>query len=333
MTCLENLVGIWDECTEKDSSIIYINDLPGFDLSFADFLSKEQVIDGVDLLENKRRAASIFLKQEILQHLSPRTTIGSVLSNQAIGTIQENLQVKALEALKYKGLQISVSQYPYLAAYIDRISLFAVSAVTTNILIVDLQQGIILDTLPITTVAGEITYLQVGKEYKNEGQYLNLAILIDSSITDVYFTTADRTACTGCFARMEHLNTYTDGRGISLLQSAQKIESNLVSELHTNGISVHYSIQCNHEHFLCNMANRFMMSMFYRFGIELMDEVIHSSRLTSLTTIGKDKARELKAELITKYNNSMEGVLQNLELPNNACYHCKPKVQLVNRIP
>lgn len=331
--CLEDFVGIWDECTEKDPSILYINDLPGFDLSFADFLAPEQVADGVELLEAKRRSAAIFLKQEILQHLNPRTTIGSVLSNQVTGIVQENLQVKTLEAAKFKGLQISVSHYPYLSVYVDRISLFAVNSVTTNILVVDLQQGLVLDTLPITTVGGEITYLNVRKEYKNEGQYLNLAFLVDSSLTDVYYTTADHTPCGSCFARMEHLNTYCDGRGISLLQSAQKIDSNLVSETHTNGISVHYSVQCNHDHFICNMANRFMTSLFYRFGVELMDEVIHSNRLTSLTTIGKDRARELKADLITKYNNSMDGVLQNLELPNNICYHCKPSVQLVNRIP
>jgi hypothetical protein len=333
MGCLENTVGIWDEVSDKDPNIIYINDLPGFDLSFPDFLAPKQVSDGIELLENKRRSASLFLKQEILQHLNPRTTMGSVLANQVSGTIQENLQVKTLEAAKYKGLQLSLGQYPYLSIYVDRISVFAVNAVTTNVLVVDLQQGIVLDTLPITTVAGEITYIQVGKEYKNEGQYLNLAFLIDSSLTDVYYVTADRAICSGCFARMEHLNTFTDGRGVSISQAAQQIDSNLVSEIHTNGISVHYSIQCNHDHFLCNMANRFMTSMFYRFGIELMDEVIHSARLTSLTTIGKDKARELKAELITKYNNTMEGVLQNLELPNNVCYHCKPMVQIVNRIP
>lgn len=332
MDCLNNLVGIWDGSTAK-TDILYINDLPGFDLSLPDFLKKEQDESPITLLEGIRNKAGIFLKHEILGNLNPRVQMHSVLYNGVAGVVDTTRTVKTLEAAKYKGLNISVENYPYTQIYVDQISFYPVDNVTDlDVYLYDLTTGTLLDTYTFTVTGGEVNYYRVGKTYQNKGQYLNLALVVDSSLTDVYevVTTA---GCRSCNVGFRALNTYCSGRGVKWNSASDPIYSNTLSESHTNGLSMHYSVQCDHDYFVCSMANRFMLPMYYRFGIELMDEILHSDRLNSLTTIGRDSAKELKDDLINKYNATMQGILQNLNVPNNVCYTCTPNVAIRTRIP
>lgn len=333
MRCLDDLVGIDDGCTTREDKL-YINDLAGFDLSIPEWLQKEQDASPITLLEGIRNKAGIFLKHEILGNLNPRVQMGSVLWNGVIGVANNNRQVKALEASKYKGVQVSTENFPYTEIYLDQVSVFPVSPVTDlDVYVYDLTQGLLLDTFTFNVTGGQINYYRVGKTYKNKGQYLNLAIVIDSSLTDVYDVNLTGDGCRTCTTGLKPVGIYSNGRGISILQADAKINSNLHGESHTNGVSIQYSIGCDHDYFVCSMANRFMLPMYYRFGIELMDEIINSDRINSLTTLGLDKARAMKDELILKYNDTMKGILQNLHVPNNACYTCTPNINVNTRIP
>jgi hypothetical protein len=330
MDCLNNLVQIWDKCTERDPDLLYIDQLPGFDLDWPNFFNKEQVDSGIELLTRIRNKAGIMLSHEFLNNLNPRVKVGSVLSNEVVGQIQDNLQEKAIEAGKYKGIQLALNHYPYLQIYVDKISLFAKTVITTNIKVIDLTQGITLDDLPITTVAGQITTIQVGKTYKNKGQYLNLAFVIDSSLAITYETTVNARACGSCFPKLERLGSYAFARGVKISQAGPLVEQNIQGEGHTNGLTVYFSTQCDHQHFICGMANRFQLPMYYKFGIELMEEGLTTDNLNSLTTVGKDKMKKIQEYCEKGYTESMSGILQNLELPNNACYYCQPMI--TNRV-
>lgn len=332
MDCLNNLVGIWDGCSTKEDKL-HINDLPGFDLSWIDYISKEQNISGYDLLVQIRNKSGIFLKQEITGYLNPRTELGSVLTNEIAGIIQDNKEIKALEAGKYKGLQLTLNNFPYLSIYVDRISLFAVTAQTLNIKVYDLIQGIAIDTLPITTVAGQVTTISVGKEYKNKGQYLNLAFVIDSSITDVYYVSASGRDCHSCYPRLDKIGAFCNGRGIYFNQADTPLQNTISGLGHTNGLSVHYSVQCDHEYWICNMAGRLALAMYYRFGMEVMEEILASDNLNSLTTINREKVEAIKSKCIAGYGEQMQIVFGNLQLPNNLCYSCKPLIKNNTRIP
>jgi hypothetical protein len=333
MDCLNNLVGIWDGCTAKEDKL-YINDLPGFDLSVPEWLQKEQDTSPLSLLESIRNKSGLFLKHEILGNLNPRVQMSSVLWNGTAGIADFNRNVKSLEASKYKGIQISTELYPYTEIYLDQIAFFPVSSLNdVNFYVYDLTQGLLLDTFTSDVVGGQINYIRTGKTYKNKGQYLNLAVLVDSSLTNVYDVNPFGDGCRTCHTGLKPIGTYSSGRGVSILQASAIINSNLRGESDTNGISLQYSVSCDHEYFVCSMANRFMLPMYYRFGIELMDEVINSDRLNSYTTIGLDKARAMKEDLILKYNDTMKGIMQNLHVPNNACFYCTPNVTINTRIP
>lgn len=333
MDCLNNLVGIWDGCTAKEDKL-YINDLAGFDLSTPEWLVKEQDASPITMLEGIRNKAGIFLKHEILGNLNPRAQMGSVLWNGTIGIANNNRQTKTLEAGKLKGIQVSTENYPYTEIYIDQIAVFPVSTLNDfEVYVYDLTQGLLLDTFTFDVTGGEMNYYRVGKTYKNKGQYLNLAILSDASLTDMYDVNLTGDGCRTCNTGLKPVGIYSSGRGVSISDSGSIINSNLRGESHTNGLSIQYSISCDHDYFVCSMANRFQLPMYYRFGIELMDEIIFSDRLNSLTTLGLDRARSMKDELILKYNETMKGILMNLHVPNNACYVCTSNININTRIP
>jgi hypothetical protein len=331
MDCLNNLVGIWDGCSTREDKL-YINDLQGFDMNWLDSLAKEQNSTSIEVLESIRNKSGIFLKNEIHAFLNPRAELGSVLSNEVAGYIQDNKTVKTLEAAKYKGVQVTLREFPYMSIYVDRISLFAVDSVTTDIKVYDILQGILLDTLPITTVGGQVTTIDVGKIYQNKGQYLSLAFVIDSSVTDVYYVTATGRSCGNCHPRYE-MYGYAGGRGIEFAQSATPLENTINGLGHTNGLSVHYSVQCDHDYWICNMAGRFSLAMYYRFGVELCEEILSSMNLNSLTTVYSERIKATQEKCIKGYNEQMEIVVKNLKIPNNICYTCTPLIKNNTRTP
>lgn len=333
MECLTRLVGIWDGCGEKDSSILYINNLPGFDLSIPEHLIKEQDKSPMQLLRDLRGDSAIFLKNEFLANLNPRVEMGSVLFTGIAGFINDNKVLKSQSAGNYGGVQIGTPNHPYTEIFIDRIGWFTKDVVTTTVRIFDLTKGVEIDSFPVTTVADDVTYVTINKSYKNKGQYLNLIAVVDAGLTDTYEVLAFNNGCNDCFRSVQPFSRFTSGRAITIPISSTPIDTNLVGSPHTYGLFVHYSIQCDHEYFLCQMSNRFMLSMYYRFGIRLMDEIIYTGNLNSLTTVRMDKAKTMKKELIDQYNESMNNVMKNLHLPNNACYHCEPKITNNTWIP
>lgn len=333
MECLINKIEIWDGCGEKDTTKMYINDLPGFDLSIPEQLNKEQDSSPMSLLVDIRRKSALFLKNEFLAQLNPRVEMGSILYSGTAGYVNDNKIQKTLQAGKYGGLQIGTPNYPYTEIYIDRIGWFAKDVITTTIKIFDLTRGVEIDSFPITTTANDVTYITINKTYQNKGQYLNLIVVVDAGLTDVFEVLTSYNGCASCLTSIQPFNRYTSGRGIFIPTISNPIDNNLIGASHTSGIIVHYSISCDQEYFLCQISNRFILSMYYRFGMELMKEIINSPRLNSLTTVRMEKAKSMLKDLTEEYNESMGNVLKNLELPNNACYHCEPRVKIINRIP
>lgn len=329
MECLLNLVDFLDGTKTRDSSKLYINDIPGFELSQPEYVVNGDQTDSLNFLEQCKKEAATRLLDEFTAHLNERAKYNSVLRNQRAGVFEQNLIERAAVSARYGGVQLSIASYPYLSLYVDRIGLFTKNSVTTNIKVFDLQQGIELDSFPITTVGGEITYIQVGKEYKNNAQYLNLIFVIDTSLTPTYNTITS--SCGHCFYNLEALNQYIDGRGVSIGQSQQKIDTNIKGEGHTNGITLSYSIQCDPSYFICGMANRFANALRYLWFAEFNRWIVKSTRGNSLTTIHKDDAIANVNEYEEKFAQSMKVVLANITIPNNLCYSCDPYINMKSK--
>jgi hypothetical protein len=154
MNCLDNVIGIDRKCTPvTPSSGLYIQDLPGISLKIANAAIDEETVSGISLIEEKISFAQNAILAQLRNSLANKVRVKSIIENDTIGYYQNNLQPIPLEAGKYKGIKASINNYPHLDFFIGKIYLQLNAVVTTNILIIDLMTGEILDTLPITTTA------------------------------------------------------------------------------------------------------------------------------------------------------------------------------------
>jgi hypothetical protein len=334
MNCLDNLIGINNQCTPTTpSSGLYIQNLPGITLKVANAANNEETESGVKLLQDIISFSQNKILAQVRNQLQSKIQTASVLENDTIGFYKENLKSVALEAGKYKGIKARIDKFPSLDLFISKIYLKLSQAVTTNIYVIDLMTGTILDTLPITTVDNIPTAIIVNKSYPTNSQRTSLFICIDSSVSNTFEATlSGKGDCYSCYSD-GYSNRFISFTGAKLDQAAQKIDSNISSNSGTNGLSIEYSLNCSVESFICNMAGQLAWPMLHDVGAELMRRLKYTDRLNSIVTINAKNNEDLRAEFEAEYFSSMSALLENIKMPNDICFKCNSRVKRVSQIP
>lgn len=332
MNCFDNIIGIHSSCpSEAPSSGFYIQDLRGITLSVANAATDNETMSGVKLIQEKITFSQNAILAHLRTHLADKLQINSIVQNDTVGFYKDNLRVVSSEASKLKGIRVSLNQYPYLEFSPVKIYLKLSTVVTTDIFIYDLMTGELLDTLPITTVANTPTAIVINKSYFSQKQKLHLFICYNSSVSNTYETSVNKTSCSSCNG--SYSNRYISFSGGEIGVSDQKIFSNITSSTGTSGLSIEYSLNCSLEPFLCNMGNQIAWSLLHKVGSELMKELTASRRLNSIINIDKGLNEVLQKEYEDEYMASMSALLNNMKVPNDICFNCNSKVRKAVAIP
>lgn len=334
MDCFDNLIGIHRTCSEvTPSSGLYIQDLPGVNLSVANAATDNETMSGVKLIEEKIEFAQNAIAAQLRNQLADKLKINSIIQNDTLGYYYDNLRVISSEADKLKGIKIKTTQYPNLELFISKIYLKLDQSVTTNIYIYDLMNDNLLDTFEVTTVANVPTAVLVNKGYPTLKQQIQLFICIDSGVANTFETSLTPTGtCYSCNGG-SYSNRYLQVTGGSIDSSAQKIDSNIAANTGTNGLSLDYSLNCSIEPFICNMGNQLAWPMLHKVGSELMKELIYSRRLNSIINIDKGTNQSLMEAFDAEYMASMSAILNNLKVPNDMCFQCNSRIKKAIAIP
>jgi hypothetical protein len=332
MNCFDNIIGIHNLCTPvTPTSGFYIQDLRGINLSVANAAIDNETMSGVKLIQEKITFSQNAILAHLRTHLADKLKINSIIQNDTVGFYKDNLVSVASEASKLKGIRVCLNQYPYLEFSPVKIYLKLSQVVTTDVLIYDLMTGELLDTLPITTVANTPTAIIINKSYFSQKQRLHLFICIDSSVSNTYETSVNKTSCSSCNG--SYSNKYISFSGGEIGSADQKIFSNITSSSGTNGLSIEYSLNCSLEPFLCNMGNQIAWPLLHKVGSELMKELTASRRLNSIINIDKGTNELLQKEYEDEYMASMSALLNNMKVPNDICFNCNSKVRKAVAIP
>jgi hypothetical protein len=102
---------------------------------------------------------------------------------------------------------------------------------------------------------------------------------------------------------------------------------------HINGVSATYALSCDYEAVLCQYAHRLKRAMVYAALVEVLNEALFSKRLNSFTSVNREDVVEQRDIYAGLYNESVQGVFQNLVLPNDICFACRPAVRAATYIP
>jgi hypothetical protein len=336
LDCLDNLIGIDGSCNDNTPfSGLNITDLTGISLKSADAAIDKTFVSGKSLIEKKIQLAKNAVLNRLRAHLAHNVEALSVLESDTIGHYKDNLPVEALEAGFYRGIRVRVDRYPYLSFFVNTISLQFANSVSTNIRVFDLISGLQVGAnIPITTVANEITTVQVNRDYLPNKQKLHLIFVVDAGVSNAYETNIHRSyyrRCAHCYECWD--SRYVWFQGAKIATGAAKIQDNLVGVNGTFGMSMNYNLSCSLDAHICNMGNQLAWSILYKAGSELMKEMKHSTRLNSIINIYSSDIAELEKEFNDEFENSIKEVMENAVPPNDFCFKCNPITQWQVKIP
>lgn len=338
LECFEDIIGLKGGCeTPVSNSGLWIDDI-GIDLQELDSIINKSQVDSVDFFEKKRDFAIKQIINNIHTHYSDKYKSNTVLRSGRIGYGKENLEVVDA-APTLKGIEIELcNQDSFVDVFISSISLQVNFVGTVNILVYDLFQNKLIDTIPITTtVSGQIATVYPNKTYKSVRKALDIIFVYDATNINSVKTTVTQGGCKSCGdgGSMVNLNQYLSTRSISILAADSKIESNLLASPDTGGLSLMYAIHCNYEEWICTISNLAALPILFKTGAEVMDFAYHNSkRLNTTTTIDYDNLLKRRDEYNLRFQESIQNLLQNIKLPNDEkCFECRRKSKNVIILP
>ena len=336
--CFDNLIAIRDMCDNPEShSGLFIEDA-GVSIHELNELVTREYRNGVDLF-NKKLAFSISsVSSKVHTYLSPKYLANSVLENSRVGIFQDNLKMISGELDKLRGIHFElVDSTSYLEMFVSEISVQTNYSGKIDISVIDLTQGKLIDTIPIDSVADEISAVFVNKTYRSNRRKLNLLFAYDTSSINSNTTYLNRNAnCAGCSPRNRILNQYMRITPCQIDKSGPFINENLTGRTDTAGLSIVYSLNCNHRDWLCSVSNVIAIPVLWKTAAEIMQHGMLNSPNEQMTsrTINMDLLEKRFAVYDQNFRESFSEMMSNIVLPSDEkCFVCKGKIKHAIMIP
>jgi hypothetical protein len=348
--CLDGLVAYRGGCGDTvPASGLYIDDLPF--LSLKNMNSVVSINNGADLMDKQLQFAQKQIIQDIQTAFSSKIRNTTVVENEVAGFYRDDLQQQSAEAGQYKGIQVTIDQYPYLEFYLASLTLQMQASGAISVKVYDLLSNTLLDTIAVTAVAGVPTTVIVNKAYKTNRQRLNLAIVYDSTGAGCYksylnriYTHANASyPCLTCSSGADtYSNSYVYFRGIKISGSGHFINGNANSEDGTSGMSIAYSLRCVPDQLICNYAGILAMPLLYKWAANCLLNSEFTTRFNSIAQ-KKEDFEKLNAYCQSIYGSLMfggqgadgifrEGIIPQMNITQSLCA-CKNRNGWRTRVP
>lgn len=336
LSCFENLVGV--RGCGSTTSLRYVNELTGINVPDFDKAISVEKQSASAALSDLITLAKEEVVQDINVALSGKYQLKTFIQNGTVGYYKDNKVIKPSQAGKLVGYEIRIDQIPYLSLYLSSIRLFVNTTADVPVYVYDLIQGKLLDTITVSAIAGEIVDVTVDKEYFTHKQRLRLfigyAAEFDCYDTDYSNVNSGGDNCNTC-SGLGYSQSYIYFRGAKIdgiaVKTAENVSSNTTSG--TGGLSLNYSLQCSFGEYLCNIRNLIAFPVLYKAGQLILRELKHSRRLTGVVTIYGASHDELMKEYEKNYLEKMGNLLLNANIPESACFGCKPSVKTAVVMP
>lgn len=324
MGCFDNLVSLREYCTAVvPTSGIYLNDL-GLSRSLVEDIITGDYATVKSLVDATISSAMRDVVALVNGKFSSRIKTHSAIESGVVGVPDGSNEVVAGGG--YRGIQAHLyNSGNYLNFQLASLSLHLDFSGSVDVLIYDLNTNTLLDTIPVTAIAGQVVNVYPQKVYSSHLKNLNLWIGYESTGIDSYKTVTRSTVCCGNFGRKTE---YLSASGQSV--SGDFISSNLTSLTTTSGISINYSIWCDSEGWLCSYARLIATPVAHKGASEIYRRGMMVSPLTRTnnTTITNPELMKANFEWhIGNYEAGMKMLLNTVHLPNNtACFQCESRV-------
>ena len=336
-SCFENIIEVKGNCTNLTAySGVYLDDV-GIKLNELNDIVGAEYENGEELFYEKRNFAIKSVTSSIHTHLSENYKAMSLLKSERVGQFQDNLQLVSAEAGKLKGMYVEIcNEDSFVDFYLNFIEVQFNFTGNVDILVYDTIQNKLFDTLTVSAVAENIIQLYVNKAYKSDRKKLKLFIGYNTAAVPSYKTyTRTSGYCYGCDDYWYKPNHYVKFAGATTPLVGNKVLQNITKSGETFGLSLNYSINCNHEDWVCSYARALAIPIALYTAREISFYAINiSQQINPKTFIDSEKWKARWDKYDSDFEKRFSQVLNNINLPSDTrCFHCMPKLVHAISIP
>lgn len=332
ISCFEDLIPLRGTCDDETSkSGYYANDID-ITKEFIDQIITREYRDAKDFHDRKLAFAIKQTSDAVITAMQGNFRTPTLIDSYRAGQYQDNLTLVAGDGY-LKGINLDLwNCESFLDVFVSEIALQVTTTGTVDVKVYDLIQDKLLDTIPVATVANEISRVYPHKTYKAGRQKLNLLFAYNSAGHSAN-TTYINSGCATCNGSKPYSNKYERIAAVKIDPGASKISSNLVAMSETGGLSIVHSLSCNHESWLCGFANLLSLPILYNYGVAVMEfamSVSPNERINTTTAINAEILKERRDLYRTWFNQVFSEKLSNIKTPKDReCFNCKESVRHV----
>ena len=336
--CFDNVIGLRGSCYLESTSNLFVNDI-GISLNELNDFCTEDFASGEELFKTQKDLAIAITSQNIHTFFQERYKAFSLIDGKRIGFYGENPKLIIGTPDVNKGILIELnSDRSYTTFHLSELTIDTPYNGTININVWDLTSGTIVDTFPINTNGGGRKTFYPNKSYNSNRQDLRLFISYNTTMIDYNTATLTQSAgCASCANKPFHNNEFLMAVGGQIAVSAQQIKQNFKSTNDTGGLSIVYSLNCNHENWLCAISNLTALPILWKTAALIMEfgmYITPNEMMNNRSTMNRDLLKERHTLYENKFNESMSNLFNNIELPKDErCFICRERSRTTIMLP
>lgn len=319
MNCLNDYIGLRGCTTVTPNSGLYVNDLPGISLKQIVSLTNEEEKTYLELWDMIQLRGQSRFSLDVREQMSKLYKIKSI--NQGInvnglsagtGTVTNPNNTYYGFSMEYDTMDTGYVPSPLTYMHIQQINFYSEISGNLTFDFIDIDSKNTLYSINTNINIG-MNLIEVNTTFTNVGRlFIGLVIPQNDDYTSIKAPSNYWTGCCGVLVRGALYYDHVFSFGQELF-----------------GFSPIFTIGCSWDGLICQNKNIFSRAFWYLLGIEILTEVIYSSKLNQFTTVSLQKATDLRTEYQVEYMKALEQICSGMTLDCDCCLECSGSVQLI----
>ena len=335
MACLDNVIGVRSECSDATpTTSLYID-------SLVSTKEMEKFIDAphetVSELFTERLAMAIDeVRTDVYTHFAGNYITRSIIDSKRIGIFDEHRNASAAIANTYKGIEVRMNQTASSMKFVlSGLTFYSNHTGNVDVKVFNTISGELLDTITVAAVADEMVEVVVNKEYSSNLEPLYLGFVYDSTGVAAFKSTVGLTGCSSCSNTAYHsVNSWLQTRAINNPIASDVVQDNITGTSDTGGLSIVYSVECDHKSWMCNQKSILARPILYKTAEVIMEYALYGTDRFNDHNTKKDDYTARQLMYKEKYDELMKSVLNNMIMPNNdPCLKCERTNRMITSLP
>lgn len=337
-TCFDNIISFKGKCDDTTPTSGLWLDQIGLHKTEIEQYLQEPYSNADQFFDDIKSYAITYIKNKVYSNFTNRYKATSIVNEGRIGHVLDNMTSYAATLNTMRGVNLELCNHVSpLEIFISEVSLFIDVTATVTVQVWDLNQNKQLDTFTISTTANQISTAYPALRYTSNREKLNIALIYDVTLYDQYAYSLSGGGCASCRPNSGYttLNNWVRARAVEYTTAEDKTMANATGINHTGGMSLVYSVNCNHQDWLCAHSRLLAPAILNKTAAMILDYGLKSSQRQTSRNLAVPELIQKRIDAYEfAYRETMDMILKNILPPNDpVCYDCNNRIKSVMTLP